>query len=75
MTDYLRKKEDKVKNNLTFPEYVEDNYVGILIYISAVGLVVILVAIVQKLFLKSTRHCKRVPMENSIIKMVRKNHA
>ena len=75
MTDYLRKKEDKVKNNLTFPEYVEDNYVGILIDISAVGLVVILVAIVQKLFFKSTRHCKRVPMENSIIKMVRKNHA
>ena len=74
MTDYLIKKEDKIKNSSSLPEYVEDNYVEFLINISAMSLVFLLVAIVQKIFFKTTRRCKQIPMEKNILKMVRKNH-
>ncbi len=73
MTDYLKKKENKTKKDLSFPEFFENNYLEMLINVLAVIVVFLFISLLQQIYFKVSKRCKLIPMERNILKMVRKS--
>ncbi len=74
MTDYLMKKAKINQNNLSIPDIFEYKYLEILINIAAICVFFIILAILRLVFLKIRMRCKLIPMEQNILKMVRRSH-
>ena len=74
MTNYLLNKDQINHNSLSVSDIFENEYLDNLINIAAVGIFLFLLAIIRQIYLKIRVRCKLVPMEQNILKMVRRSH-